>query len=323
MLKSIRKKILLSLVIAGLLYLAFTVYADFNDLFKSFEKFNWFLLIPLLFLSLLNYLVRFYKWDYYLSKININIKKIDSLSIFLSGLIMSVTPGKMGELLKAFLTKEVTGEPVSRTAPIVFVERITDFLALLFIALAGAYIFDFERSLIIGVSLFFILIISIISNKKIAVSILKQLEKIPFFKKHLHRLHSAYETSYILLKPVPLFYMTLVSIVSWMAECLGYYIILLNFGTGNSLLWASFSYAFAIIAGAVTLIPGGLGVTEASLTFMLIRRGEPKELAVASTFIVRVVTLWFAVLIGIISVIFYQKRFGKISGNAIPELDNF
>lgn len=61
------------------------------------------------------------------------------------------------------------------------------------------------------------------------------------------------------------------------------------------------------------MLPGGLGVTEGSLTFMLIRNNFPKDLAVASTFIVRVVTLWFALLVGILSVSIYQNRYGKIT----------
>ncbi len=82
-------------------------------------------------------------------------------------------------------------------------------------------------------------------------------------------------------------------------------------------MWASFSYALATIAGSITMLPGGLGVTEGSLTFLLIKYGASKEIAVASTFLVRVVTLWFAVLVGIVSVTFYQRRFGNISVETI------
>jgi uncharacterized protein (TIRG00374 family) len=77
-------------------------------------------------------------------------------------------------------------------------------------------------------------------------------------------------------------------------------------------LWSAFSYCFAIIIGAISMLPGGLGVTEGSLTFMLVKKGVSNQYAVASTFIIRAVTLWFAVLIGVISVSIYQKRFGKI-----------
>ena len=319
MLSKLKKKILLSLALGGLFYLAFTIYADFNDVISAFEKFNWWLLFPLLFLSLVNYLVRFYKWDYYLALLKIHINKIDSLSIFLAGLIMTVTPGKMGELLKSYLTKEVTGTPISKTAPIIFVERITDFLALLIISIIGAYVFNYGRSIIIGVSLFLFGVLIIVSNKNIAISFLKLLGQNKFLLKHLQKVHNAYETSYILLRPVPLLKMTIVSIISWLAECLGYYLILLNFGIENSFLWAAFSYAFATIVGAISMLPGGLGVTEGSLTFMLIRIGKSKEVAVASTFLIRVVTLWFAVLVGILSVIFYQKRFGTIAVDEVTD----
>jgi uncharacterized protein (TIRG00374 family) len=107
--------------------------------------------------------------------------------------------------------------------------------------------------------------------------------------------------------------MLLLSAVAWFFECLGYHIILTNFGAELGLFWASFSYAFATIVGAITMLPGGLGATEGSLTFLVMQEGFSKEIAVASTFIIRVVTLWFAVLIGIISVTLYQTKFGKIS----------
>jgi len=64
--------------------------------------------------------------------------------------------------------------------------------------------------------------------------------------------------------------------------------------------------------GALSMLPGGLGVTEGSLTLMLVQKGLSEPNAFAATFIVRAVTLWFAVLVGAISVLFYQKRFGNI-----------
>jgi glycosyltransferase 2 family protein len=316
-LKKIKKKILISIAFGGLLYLSFTIYADFNQVAKVFEKFNWMLLPILLVLSLLNYFTRFLKWDYYLSILKVNVKKVDSLSIFMSGLIMSVTPGKMGELLKSYLVKEIEGTPVSKTAPVIFAERITDFVSLILIGLIGAYIYGFGGEITLAVGIFFLIVLIIIGNKKLALPLIGLIEKINFLKKHIVKIHTAYESSYQLLKPLPLVYMVLLSLVGWFFECLGYHLILSNFGVNNSLMWASFSYALATIAGSITMLPGGLGVTEGSLTFLLIKNGASKEIAVASTFIVRVVTLWFAVLVGIVSVTFYQRRFGKISVETI------
>jgi len=313
LLKKLKRKFLITLAVAGLLYLAFTIYADFNKVIFTFGQFDWVLLPLLLFLSLLNYFTRFLKWNYYLSIIKVNIKIVDSFSIFMSGLIMSVTPGKVGELLKSYLVKEVTGVPVSKTAPVVFTERVTDFLSLLMIALFGTFAFNYGFGISISVSVFFIVVIYIISNKKLSLAIISFAERFKLVKKYITQLHHVYESSYQLLRPAPLIKMTLLSLISWSFECLGYYLILLNFDVTFGIFWASFSYAFAIIAGAISMLPGGLGITEGSLTFLLIERGVANEIAVTTTFLVRVVTLWFAVLIGIVSVSLYQKRFGKIS----------
>lgn len=313
MLKRIKKRILISIVIAGILYLAFTIYADFENLTLALAKFSWWLLPLVLILSFMNYVSRFFKWDYYLSILNVKIKRVDSFSIFMSGLIMSVTPGKMGELLKAYLVKQISGTPISRTAPIIFAERITDFISLVIIALIGAYIYDYGRNIVLAVGIFFLIVVVVISNKNIALPIINQFEKIKPLKKYLLNIHSAYESSYLLLRPLPLFYMTMLSFVSWSFECLGYHLILTNFDVNVSNMWASFSYAFATIIGAISMLPGGLGLTEGSLTYLLIQKSYSKEVAVASTFIIRAVTLWFAVLVGIISVGLYQKRFGKIT----------
>ena len=317
MIGKLKKKVLISIIIAGIIYLAFTFYADYKMVLTAFIKFNWYLLPPLLLLSFLNYFTRFLKWDYYLSVINVPIKKIDSLSIFMSGLVMSITPGKIGELLKSYLVKEVTNEPISKTAPVIFAERVTDFLSLLIISIIGAYTFNYGTALSVGVSVFFIIIIIIISNKRLCLSILSNLERSATLKKYLISIHNSYESSYQLLKPVPLLKMTIISLLAWGFECLGYYLILLNFNIDFGFFWTSFSYAFATIAGAVSMLPGGLGVTEGSLTFLLVKKEISNSTAVATTLLVRAVTLWFAVLVGVVSVFFYQKRFGKINLDSV------
>ncbi|MBX2976736.1 MAG: flippase-like domain-containing protein [Ignavibacteriaceae bacterium] len=315
MLHTLKNKIFLMMGIAGLIYLAMTLFADYENVISSFKKFSWYLFPILLVLSFLNYISRFIKWEYYLRIIDVRIPLVDSFSIFMSGLVMSVTPGKMGELLKAYLVKQITNEPISKTAPIILVERITDFVSLVLIALLGAYVFEYGQTTVIGVGLFFVLIIIILSNKSFAIKILSFFEKISFLKPLTSKFHEMYDSSYKLLKPKPLVLMTLFSFVAWGFECLGYYIILVNFDIQIPMifLWAAFSYSFATIIGAITLLPGGLGVTDGSLTYFIVDKKYPMDVAVASTFIIRAVTLWFAVFVGVVSVLLYQKRFGKIT----------
>lgn len=318
MLQKIRNRILISIVLAAIIYIAFTIYADYEKVLNSFKNFNWILLPILLLLSIGNYLTRFFKWEYYLKIIDVKLHKVDSFSIFMSGLIMSVTPGKMGELLKSYLVKQVNNTPISRTAPIVLAERATDFLSLTFLALIGAYYYNYGKSITIIIGLVLLFGLIIISNRKFFEAIILILSKIRFVANHINKISTAYESSIKLLAFKPLITMTLLSIVSWGFECFGYYLILTNFKMKIEILWAFFSYSFATIVGAVSMLPGGLGVTEGSLTYMLIQKGFIENDAITATFIVRAVTLWFAVLVGAVSLMFYQKRFGKI----IIELNN-
>lgn len=307
-----KKNIFISLAAAGLLYLLFSLYADFEKVIKTFSSFNWYLLPILFLLSFLNYVVRFLKWDFYLKLLKVSIKKIDSFSVFMSGLIMSVTPGKMGELLKAHLVKQISGEPISKVAPVIFAERITDFLSLILIGLVGGYVYNFGREIILAVGIFFVLVTVALTNKNIGEVMIVFFSKIKLIRKYVEHAREAYESSFQMLQIKPLLQMSLLSLLAWFLECLGYYLILVNFKVEVSLLWASFSYAFATIVGAISMLPGGLGVTEGSLTVLLRQKHYTFEIAFASTFLIRIVTLWFAVFVGVMSVLLYQKRFGKI-----------
>ena len=312
MLQKIRNRIFISVALAAIIYLAFMIYVDFEKVLSSFKEFNWLLLPILLLLSFGNYISRFFKWEFYLKIIEVKLHKLDSLSIFMSGLIMSVTPGKMGELLKSYLVKQVNGTSISKTAPIVFAERATDFLSLTILALAGAYFYDYGKNIIIIIAVIIISGLVIISNKNLFYKIILFLSKIGFISKHVLKIQTAYESSSKLLAFTPLILMTMLSVISWGFECFGYYIILTNYNLKVDVMWAFFSYSFATIVGALSMMPGGLGVTEGSLTLLLVKKGLSENNAFAATFIVRAVTLWFAVLVGAVSVLFYQKRFGRI-----------
>jgi uncharacterized membrane protein YbhN (UPF0104 family) len=111
--------------LGALVYLGMALYADWEELQEALRQFRWWLILPVLGLSLGNYLIRFVRWQMYLGHARIDLPVFLSLRIFFAGLVMSVTPGKFGELLKAYLIKVENGAPMTRTAPIVVAERVT------------------------------------------------------------------------------------------------------------------------------------------------------------------------------------------------------
>ena len=306
-----KKKILISIAFGAVVYLIFSVYADFDKLISAFGSFNWLWLPLILVLSFLNYIFRFFKWHYYLSLLEIKLSYKKSFLIFLSAFTMSVTPGKMGEVLKSYLLKEENDTPVSKSAPIILGERLTDFVSIVILCLIGSYVFNYAQTLILIIGFVFLATIVLLSSRTFSMKIIGLFENINFLKKHIHKIHTAYDSIYILIKIKPLLIATIISLVSWSFECLGFYVVINVFSNSSgleiSILSATFIYAFSTLIGAIAMLPGGVGVTEASLTGLLVFSKIPKNLSVASTIMIRFATLWFAVLVGIVSIFIFQK----------------
>jgi uncharacterized protein (TIRG00374 family) len=310
-----KKKILLSAVFGAIIFLVFSIYADFENLLDAFSKFNWLWFPVLLILAFSNYIFRFFKWQYYINILDIKLPTKTSILVFLSAFVMSVTPGKMGEVIKSYLLKEEIGTPVSKSAPIVVAERLTDFISIVLLCIVGAFVFDYGKVLLLLTGIVFISFIFMLSFRGFSLKIISFFERIKIISKHIHRIHSAYDSMYQMLKIKPLIIAIAISVIAWFFECLGFYVVLKVFASSTnvevSLLIATFIYGFSTLVGAITMLPGGLGATEASLTGLLLLLKIPKSISVASTIIIRVATLWFAVVVGIFAVYIYQRVSNK------------
>jgi len=213
------------------------------------------------------------------------------------------------------LLKEQVNVPVSTSAPIVIAERITDFLSLILLSIAGAITFNYGKGLIIAVGIFFVLVIILLSSRRLSIGLIKILEKFKLFSRFSHKIHVAYDSIYKMVQPRELVIAVLLSVLAWFFECFGFYLVINGFGVAGiihiNVFIATFIYGFSTILGAITMLPGGLGATDASIAGLLVVLNIPKNISVASTLIIRVATLWFAVLVGVIALTFYQKYTNK------------
>jgi len=327
LLQRLKGKLLVGIAIGGLVYLAMVIYSGWNGLSEALSSFSWSLFPLLLALAFANYIFRFLKWDFYLRTLDISLPKKDSFIIFLSGLIMTISPGKIGELLKTVLLKQANRTPIATSAPIIIAERLTDFVALVVLSLAGLVMFTVDESSIAVLAAVVIVLgsfIGLVGNRRISLWLIGLLEKISFLNKIGHKLHEAYESIYRLVRFFPLLVATTWSVLAWFCECLGFWLTLTAFTAHPNLLAASFIYALGTIVGVIS--PGGLGVTEGSMLGMLQSATlmGPAKLAkapaAAATLIIRIATLWFAVLVGAVVLLLFQNRFGGAADELEKEL---
>lgn len=305
---SFRNRLLASIA-AGLgIFIGLSLYSDIRAVTQAFVEFRWGYIPLILALTLLNYFLRFYKWDYYLRNISVRLKVKDSLAIFLSGLTMSVTPAKLGEVFKSFLLKRTTGTEVSRSVPVVFAERITDVLGLLILAAISFSAFQYGKEILIVVLVILLALIVIIKSRRICGRLIGLTESVPLINKLSDSLRMAYESTHTLFGFKNLIVATAISVISWGFECLAMYFVLEGFGISASVLLSTFVFSFSSLVGAVSMIPGGLLVAEGSFAGLLVLSGIPKGIAAGATITIRFCTLWFGVMVGLITLFLIRKK---------------
>jgi glycosyltransferase 2 family protein len=307
---------LLSRVIAGVVvgvavYVAFSVWADAGRVAEALSGFHWHAAVLGLGLAAANYLLRFVRWQYYLRVLSLRVPLGESLLVFLSGFALTVTPGKLGEAIKAILLRQSRGIPAARTAPIVIAERVTDLIALLILATLGAFTFQIDRRFLVVGAVVTGAGILAITFEPIARPLRHLAGRVPGLRRFASRLEEFHRSAATLLALGPLLVAVFLAVASWALECVAFWEVVRGFPDAHvGLLAATCIYALMTVVGALSFLPGGLGVTEAGMLTLLVRygTGTDRAVAAASTFVTRAVTLWFAVLVGLVALIIFLRR---------------
>ena len=298
-------------VVSGL-----TLFGDVRQLSAALRDFAWWLTVPVLGLTLVNYALRFVKWEIYLRRLDIPpLAMGTSALIFLSGFGMSITPGKVGELIKCVYVRRLTGVPVGRTSAIVAAERLTDGFAMLALAGLGLTQFAYGRTLLTVAFAAALGVVALLRRPRLLTSLLARVAHRPLVGRVVEHVVAFVDASDHLLRPRLLASAVGLGVVSWSGECLAFFLILLGLGLPASwhlLLVATFVLAVSSIVGAVSMLPGGLGVADASVAGMLLLLvtddAMTRGTAVAATLLIRFATLWFAVILGAMAVALLQRR---------------
>jgi uncharacterized protein (TIRG00374 family) len=314
--QNLKSRLVLSIVFALVVFVALTFYADAPRLLSALAKFDWRFLPLALVTTVANYLIRFLRWHYYLDVIGVkNVPRRDSLMIFLSGFSLTVTPGKLGEVLKSVLLKTRYGTPVSYSASIVFAERLTDVLGVVILAALGLIFYPIGISALAAVVVITALFVAVVQRRTLAERLLILFARAPKVGRFADLARNLYESAYLMLRAKPLVIAIGLAIAAWFGECLTFFIVLVGIGIPPSLLLllqATFIYAAASLFGAVSMLPGGLGATEGGMALLLQEIvGIAREEAVASTLIVRLCTLWFAVLLGGLALVVFGRMHSR------------
>lgn len=287
-------------ILAVLVFAGLSLMSDVRALGESLQRFSWPAMGLALALVLGNYLIRFLRWQYYLGVLRVRVAMPLSGLVFLSGFLMSVTPGKMGEVFKSMLLSEYRGIGIARTASIVVAERLLDLVALVVLVSLGSTAFAHGRAVAVAGGLVVATLVLACTVSGVAEFFFGLLARVRFTARIVPKLRETYDALRELMRPKSFFVGGALALLGWSLECVATWFLVRGFGVDMSLEGATFAYAAGTLAGALAMLPGGLGVAEVGMSGLFRASAPGLSIAVASaaTILVRLSTLWFGVALG-------------------------
>lgn len=287
----------LSIIAVAILgYLSYAIWVGWEETFQAIWRLGTVGITFVLSLSLLNYVLRFCRWQWYLSIVDHqNLPVAQSLRYYFAGFAFTTTPGKVGEMIRSIFLKQ-HGVSYPQSLSMFFVERLSDLLATLILGALVLWHFDrYQHWVTVPVIGVVILLTLVQQQQWIAYLQTWLTQKVSPRFEHVFDLilHSQ-----LLLKSRFLYGGLLLGLLAWGAEGIGFYYILQIVGVDSSVFLAMGVYAMSLVVGALSFLPGGLGGTEVAMLFFLTAMGASNENALAITLICRFSTLWFAVILG-------------------------
>ena len=248
-------------------------------------------------LSLVNYGLRFIRWQAYLRAMEHPVPWWPSLQIYLAGFALTTTPGKAGEALRGVLLKR-WGMPYPKSLAAFLSERLSDLLAIMCLASFGVSLYPSAMPLIAAGGVAALTVLLLLANRQALESIERRVSGATRIQSSARQLVQILLQARRCHAPTMLVMSAGLSLLAWTAEAWAFHLILQWMGLEVSLSFAIFVYAASMLAGALSFLPGGLGGSEVAMGGLLIWSGIAEAPAVAATILIRITTLWFAVLLG-------------------------
>lgn len=300
------------------------LYAGVRDLGASLGRFRWSAFGLALALASSNYVLRFSKWQYYLRRLGVRgVGTLDSLLVFLSGFVLTITPGKVGEVFKSAVLAKTHDVPAERTAPIVVAERLTDAIGVIVLIVVGSGAFAGGLGWAIAGSIACIVGLVFVVWDRPLMAVITWLEGRPGrLGRVAPKLRVSLASLRVVAGPTALLLPTALSVAAWAAEGVALWVLLRGFSAQVPLGVAVFFYSTATLAGALIPVPGGLGVAEGMIQEQLVRLGGvPHGDATGAMILIRFATLWWAVAVGFCALAVLRLRFPERLGASAPSTE--
>ena len=247
-------------------------------------------------LCLLNYVLRGMRWRLWMAHYGRRFEWLDGLRLYVAGYAFTPTPGNVGEAVRGLM---LAHQPLStrQSLAIFGAERLADLLCLLLLSLPALWWGLTHGAL----SLPGTLVLGLAGGG--AVAVVTVLGVIFIYRARLLQRFAWLQEAWTCLSVRPHIWFAL-TLLAWAAQGTAVWLLCRALGVHLQLLTAIGFYAVAMVAGALSALPAGLGGTEVVLAGLLVAQSATPGEALVITVLSRLLTLWLAVAIGLAALLY-------------------
>ena len=255
-------------------------------------------------LVLLGYGIRYGRWRLLLNAVGQRPPMSIDARLWMGSYAFTATPGKSGEAMRSLLLKQACQVPIPPTLMALVVERLTDATAVLVLLLINLPLllrWNVPLTVPIGVALVGVIAGWLMVRSPLANALLKTSAKRLLPRKLVGSGGDGLSALRRLLQPALLLQATVIGALAWSLEGVSLWLLLQGMGIESVAIGgATIAHTAAGLIGALTLLPGGLGSTEAGTVGLLALQGVGVPAATPATLLIRLMTLWFATALGVL-----------------------
>jgi uncharacterized protein (TIRG00374 family) len=307
-----------ALILATVAITVLAVAAAFRDIpavGRALRDFNWPLLAPALGLSAVMHLLRFARWHLYAVRAAAGVLGAgESLLIYGAGMGTHLTPGRAGEAVRFVFLRRATNTPVARSAPILLVERLTDGVGLLSLALPGALLLGLGGMGTVWVLAGLLFALPLLASRRVHRRIVAMAHRTPLIRRYIAAIEEAVEELRGMLTPRLLLIAILLSTASVALEVGTFAVVLMGVGielNADTLIRAAFVLPAAMMVSGLVIVPGNLGVAEGGIAALTrVTLAVPAAAAAGAAILVRFCTLWLGLFAGWLALAIATRRWG-------------
>lgn len=296
------RALLLIVLLSAAGYLVFSIWAGWHQVMAAIVRVGFIGIAIALALSLVNYGLRFVRWQKFLALLGHRVHAPESLRIYIAGFGLTILPGKVGETIRSVFLKH-HGVPYPQSLAAFFSDQLSNLISMLLLACIGLWVYPPAKPLALTLAVLILAGLAILQQTRL----LDALKAFANGRLPARAAHYVASTIEIVLHSGRCFRLPMLSygialgLTAWGAEGVAFYYIMHALGSDISLQAALFIYSFSMLVGALSFLPGGLGGTEATMVALLMLNGIGQPEAVAATVLIRLATLWFAVALGLVA----------------------